>query len=39
MQTLLDNVKEVEVKKRILEEAVDTLNEALAKQTANGMSM
>ncbi|XP_057293269.1 kinesin heavy chain-like [Hydractinia symbiolongicarpus] len=34
-QTLLENVKEVEAKKRILEEAVDTLNESLAKKTAN----
>lgn len=36
-QTLLENVKEVEAKKRILEEAVDTLNESLAKKSANGM--
>ena len=37
MQTLAENVKEVEAKKRKLEEAVDTLNENLANQTANGM--
>lgn len=36
MQTLMENVKEVEAKKRTLEEAVDTLNEQLAKQTAKG---
>jgi len=35
MQTLLENVKEVEAKKRILEEAVDSLNENLAKKSAN----
>lgn len=34
MQTLGENVKEVEAKKRTLEEAVDTLNEQLANQTA-----
>lgn len=37
MQTLAENVKEVEAKKRKLEEAVDTLNERLANQTAKGM--
>ena len=36
MQTLAENVKEVEAKKRKLEEAVDTLNERLANQTAKG---
>jgi len=35
MQTLIENLKEVETKKRILEEAVDTLNEEIAKQNAN----
>jgi len=34
MQTLGENVKEVEAKKRTLEEAVDSLNEKLANQTA-----
>lgn len=36
MKTMLANFKEVEAKKRVLEEAVDTLNENLAKKTANG---
>ncbi|XP_065666641.1 kinesin heavy chain isoform X2 [Hydra vulgaris] len=35
MVTLLESIKDVEAKKRLLEEAVDTLNETLAKQTAN----
>ena len=38
MKTMLANFKEVEAKKRVLEEAVDTLNENLAKKTANGKS-
>lgn len=34
MQTLIENLQEIEAKKRILEEAVDTLNEEIAKQTS-----
>ncbi len=37
MTMLLENVKDVEAKKRVLEEAVDNLNEQIAQQTANGM--
>lgn len=36
MKTLETNMKEMESKKRILEEAVDSLNEEIAKLKAKG---
>lgn len=39
IKSLMESVKDVEVKKRQLEDAVDVLNEECAKLKAQGISM